>query len=442
MDEIEKALANLRLQPHESPSISEAVSVLADASKHNTTARQGLADADILKTLVEIVESSINDSLEITDLTLRCIGNASIDNNEARETLTNLGFSWALRCLRSVNPDDVTTALLAAKVLYNICCDYEHAQRQCFDEHVHYELIHLCSLDAIREGDGKTLLIELLFWICGHKVTDSTTNDPLPKQVLFDLLMLPGAYPSPTYLEPDEYAMLLETCLVFIRDSQTQKDIVLRGQVNQVFAILDEVEFTIAERTKNEEDQKLLIPFSNSLIWCLSDMSALPEFSQTENIEMNWIQRHITAIIGQASSQYTRPVTAACQVLGNMVWARDDPSEFAGEITTSGGKLQESLFRRMLSEQDTELLHAAAGLLTQLSRTVHVREVIGSDENARDVLEKLCRHQTPQLKQDGIKLLRALGRDCPANQERFADLGREVMQAAAEADATMSETTE
>jgi hypothetical protein len=439
MEDIEKALASLRLQTQEHPNMSKAVSILADASKNNITARQGLADADVLKTLVDLVESSINDSLETTDLALRCIGNASIDNNEARETLTNLGFSWAVRCLRLATPDDVTTALLAAKVLYNICCDYEPAQCQCFNEHAHFELIYLCSIDTVRRGDDKTLLVELLFWICGQKQTNSTTQNALSEQHLSELLNLPISYAYPSKLELDEYAMLLDTCLLFIRDSEIQKGIVTYGHVTRVFLILDQHERAIANGIENEEDQKLLISLSNNFIWCLSDISALPEFSQTENADTAWVQDHITAIIGDASDSHTRLVTAACQVLGNMVWAKHDPSEFVEHITTSDCKLQEPLFRRMLCEQDTELLHAAAGLLAQLSWTLQVRIFIGRDENARAVLEKLCRHETPQLKQDGIKLLRALGRDCSTNQERFADLAREVMRTAAEADTTMSE---
>jgi len=41
-------------------------------------------------------------------------------------------------------------------------------------------------------------------------------------------------------------------------------------------------------------------------------------------------------------------------------------------------------------------------------------------------LAALCTSRNPQLKQDGIRLLRALGKDCPVNQERFKDLAASV----------------
>jgi hypothetical protein len=36
------------------------------------------------------------------------------------------------------------------------------------------------------------------------------------------------------------------------------------------------------------------------------------------------------------------------------------------------------------------------------------------------------------IKQEGVKLLRALGKECPANQERFAELAKEALAASAE----------
>lgn len=52
---------------------------------------------------------------------------------------------------------------------------------------------------------------------------------------------------------------------------------------------------------------------------------------------------------------------------------------------------------------------------------------MGSDENAMPALQYLCHHEVPQIKEQGVKLLRALGRDCPENQDRFAELGKEVI---------------
>ena len=435
MDELEQALQSLRLHSEDSAQTTQAVSVLANASKHDLEARKQLADQTVLTTLVEVVESSINDSLETADLALRCIGNASIDNNDAREILTGIGFSWLRRCMEPITSQDHQTPLLAAKVLYNICCDYEPAQYMAFDEHVHYELIHLLSLESIVKSDERSLLIELLFWICNQKEPDASASDPLPEKVLVELGSLPHF--KNECLDTDDSSIILETCLLFLRDSQTQRDVILRKKVSRVLRMLTQNESRIAQLADNEEDRKVLIPLSNSLIWCLSDMAAMPEFSQTYDLSMEFMRWKVIDVIGDASSNNARILTATCQTLGNLLWAMTDPASFA--FLVASRRLHEPVFEKMVSLEDAELLHAAAGVLIQLSRPTNVREAIGSSAQARAALELLCRHETPQLKQDGIKLLRALGKDCASNQERFADLAREVMQTSSEADTDMIE---
>ena len=438
MDEIEKALAKLHVHSEDTTQISQAITILADASKHDLAARKQLADPKILKTLVEVVESSINDSLETTDLALRCIGNSSIDNDDAREVLTNIGFSWAIRCLRPSNSNDLKTPLLAAKVLYNICCDYEAAQRQCFREHAHYELVDLCYFNSVVEGDETSLLIELLFWICGHKTADSTSTDPLPEHILSELVSLPGLYLNT--LDTDGYAMLLETCLLFLPDEQTQRNVIMGEQASHVLKMLQQNEVKITQAAGNEEDERLLVPFSNSLIWCLSDMAAMLEFLQVYDLNTEFIRQEVIEAIWIARSGLpARTLTAACQILGNMLWTMRDPEDFVWLIESRG--LHSAVLGIVTAFQDIELLNAAAGLLIQFTRAPGVRQVIGKNEKAPIVLALLCTHQTPQLKQVGIKLLRALGRDCPANQERFANLAREVMESSSGDDANMIEAS-
>jgi hypothetical protein len=436
MDEIEKALEKLHVHSEDTAQVNQAITILAVASKHDLATRKQLADPKVLRTLVEVVESSINDSLETTDLALRCIGNASIDNDDAREILTNIGFSWAIRCLRPSNSNDLKTPLLAAKVLYNICCDCEAAQRQCFDEHAHYELIDLCYFNSVAEGDETSLLIELLFWICGHKTPDSTTTNPLPENILSELMSLPGLYQDS--LDTDQFAMLLETCLLFLRDAETQRNVIVGKQANQVLKMLQQNELRIIQAAGNEEDEQLLVPLSNSLIWCLSDMAAMPEFSQVYDLNTEWIRQEVIEAIWIARSGIpARTLTAACQILGNVLWSMRDPGGFVWLVEDRC--LHSAVLGIITSFQDIELLNAAAGLLIQLSRPPSVREVIGRNEKAPIVLALLCTHETPQLKQVGIKLLRALGRDCPANQERFANLAREVMQSSPAEDTNMIE---
>ena len=333
--------------------------------------------------------------------------------------------------------------MLVGRVLYNICSDYEPAQERCWREGVHYRLVHLCGSEIVVGGEERGLFVELLFWICSHMKPDSTNEDPIPTKELTTLLKLPSLYDN--ILDDEEFAMLLETCLLFVRDAAVQRDVVENELVDWVWCMLTINERLILRSEKVDLHEKVLIPLSTSLIWCLSDMAASAGFNAAYGLRSQWLQDNVINTlksVGRANDvlQPPRLTTAACQILGNVLWSIKEPETFAYLVEAE--ELHKSLLTLLNQRQDPELLHSAAGLLTQLSRpSATVRDVVGSEASAREALENLCRHQTPQLKQDGIALVRALGRDCPANQERLANLAKEIMTSAASSssDTNMSE---
>ena len=439
LDDIEEAMKELHLHANDTTQASQAVSVLADASKWNINTRQQLADPKVLRLLVDLIDCNLNDSLETVDVALRCIGNACIDNDAAREEITRIRFSWAIRCFQTGDSRDCLLPNLTTKVLYNICSDYEPAQQQCFREHVHYGLIQLCANSTASLGEDRTLLIELvielLFWICSHKQPDSTTNDPLPTVVLTYLLSLPNLRGHTLHV--DESAMLLETALLFLRDAQTQQQVIETQQLDQVWQMLTTNERKIAalQVLDSNDDAKLLAPLSASLIWCLSDIAASPEFGRSYNLNSQWMRENVIDTIRHMGlTAKANIANAACQILGNLLWPLKEPESFSHLV--EGDKLHVPLLKLLVvDDDDADFLHATTGLLVQLSRaSVEVRTLIGSDKSTRPALQNLCRHEKPELKQDGIKLLRALGKDCSANQERFKELAKEVMLAASFSD--------
>ena len=443
LDEISRALEVLKLHSttdlnansNNSGQTSEAISTLANATKWNTSTRQRLADPHILSSLVEIVDSSLSDSLETVDLALRCIGNACIENDSAREVLTSIGFSWALRCLQTATLYDTATAKLTAQVLYNICFDFTPAQQQCYRDHVYHELIKLCAIRSILRSDEKTIIIELLFYICSHKPSDSDLVDDDSGGLRDDLLLLPSTYQ--TYVDAETFAMLVETCLIYLRDARFQVAVIADDNAHNVWGMLQQTELRISSFTGDEEDEKILVALSVSLIWCLSDMAALPEFVTGYDLNDRWIKEVIHIVGVRDFSWSSRLTTAACQILGNMLWKLRNPATFAHLVEND--QLQEAILGILSSSSDNELLHSEAGLLIQLSRPPHAREIIGRDVMTRTALERLCRHETPEVKQAGVKLLRALGKECRANQERFADLANEVMSSSIVDDSTLAD---
>lgn len=448
-EELEAALQSLSLAPTDRTTNSDAIAILANASKHKVTARHRLADPAALKTLIDVVECSINDSLSTLELALRCIANACADNNAARDVIAHIGLSWALQCLHL---PDTELQVLTTKVLYNICADdHEASQRKCYEIGIHFALLSLCA----KSGDLEecSFAIELLLWISGQKAAvEPSLSGPISEDSLHELLFLPTLYANTADLET--LASIIESVLAFARDPIVQAQIVTTKQVGKVWRILELQQKKAASiGTQSEdtaEDLKLLLALSMSLVWCLSDTAALPEFSKTYSLddqEVKAVVSYIKArgdIVGDQGDPHGLQLTAACQTVGNLLWGL--PMEtYASLITTDEfhRPLLEMVVHIGSAKEDAGILHSVAGLLIQLSRpSVDVRQIIGSDKLAPAALERLCRHEMSNIQQEGVKLLRALGKECPANQERFAALAKEAMFAAAAAAASENSNAE
>lgn len=439
LGEIEKALGNLTLHSIDISRASNAVSILAEASRWDPLTRQRLADPRVLQELIEVIQCSINDALETVEVALRCIGNACIDNEAAKAEITKHGFSWAKQCLPTANQYphmsmDAKIAMLTAKVLYNVCSDYEPAQQQCYREHIHYAIVQVCALDGVTDSEESTLFIELLFWLCNHVVPE---QEKPPSKVLTTLLTLPDIYHE--RLEAEDFALLLETSMLFLREPAVRQDIIEQKLVGNIWRMLQYNEISLERLKQSEADRRLLRPLSTGLIWNLSDIAATPEFARVYQLGNEWIQNGIIREIQEADTTQTpRLVDAACQILGNLLWSTKYPLRFAHAYDIE--PLHRPIVMILKTNQDAELLHSGAGLLIQMTRlSREVCETIGANEDTPGVVQRLCNHELPQLKQDGIALLRALGMASPANQERFADLARIVMSPFPTSDTAMVE---
>lgn len=443
VEEIEKAFESLTLHSNDSSQVSNAVAALAEASRSSVTTREQLADPKVLRVLIELVECSLNDALETVEVALRCIGNACIDNEAAKAEVTKYGFSWAKQCLPSATLDDngnqslhlstdTTIAMLTAKVLYNICSDCEPAQQECFQENVHHAIFELCVLPEIVKSDDRALFIELFFWICGHVVPD---EGKLPRSALTALLTLPGLYHGS--LDIEDHALIVETCLLFLRENSVKHDVVEWKLVFTIWQMLRLNETRLAATGLIEDDRRILRPLSTSLIWILSDVAAAPEFASKYSLDDDLLRDALFTIqaIEQPYAPAERLVDAACQIVGNLLWARKDTLDY--DVVEP---LQQPILKILKGNGDAELLHSAAGLTIQLLRlSPQLRGSIGSNRDTEFVVQRLCKHEMPQMRQDGIALLRLLGKESPENQTRFADLAREVMSSSSSNDVAMLE---
>ncbi|KYG43517.1 hypothetical protein M433DRAFT_145776 [Acidomyces richmondensis BFW] len=440
---------------------SQALGILATASKDTQIVRDRLSQRSVLEALVQTIDCALNDDFETTSLSLRCIGNACIDNT-GRQNITDIGFAWASNCL---GKGDEALRLLTARALYNICFNFEPAQRRCYEERLHYGLVGLLWKAKLLGAEDITLLVDLLFEITSQKdVTDQCSGKEqsfLPDDVLLQFLRLPRFLDTSASLE--DVATAVETVLVYLRDAEVQRQIVTSHLLGDSWDIMQLIETRLiavsrnqpsielergdgadddVDDDENEDDTKILTALSTSITWCLSDIAATPQFGERYKLDDKTISLLIKRIASRKGS--TRLMTAAYQIVGNLL--RHLPIRDVAmlvkdsRISEDGPGIQSSVFEAVIDNDDIEMLHSAAGFIIQLTRpSTNVRLVIGEDANALAALTKLCAHGTPQVKQDGITLLRALGRDCPANQERFAELARRaVMSTGSTTEAAMA----
>ena len=447
----------------------QAVATLAEASRTQPDIRSRLANPDVLRSLVDIIKYSPGrQDFKTAVAALKCVGNACIDNDSGRDAICSIGFDWAKQYLeytylltrrsdtsKSPSGDSVELASLTwltAKVLYNICSDHPAAQLQCFEAELYLPLITICAWPKYYPNlDERSIVYDVLFWIAVQRTDHPPqVKKPLVYRDLDDLLTLACCGDQ----DLEDFATVMEIILTFLRDPDWQEFVITERRVSDVWNDTL-VKVTTRLRKPEPEAQELLKPLVASFSWCLSDIAAHPGFVEEYRPNKGWVRETcptengqewihtlldiITTSGGPEECQLPQQsdahlLAAGSQILGNLLRAlpADDVAFLVEDRALHAALWNICLIQRY--NTDEEVLHSVAGLLVQLTRpSTHIRELIGSDKNAGASLTMLCKHKTPQIKQDGTRLLRALGKDCPHNQERFAELAESALASAQEA---------
>lgn len=433
--------------------LSVALECLAAASR--VPAQRQLLDTDETTERLLLILGEHHDSGVIANA-LRCIGNVCADNEDGRVKVTSSGFSWTGPLLRS---DKLNLSSVAIKVLYNICKDYEPAQQQAVRENVHFELIGHLAERAYETENVLGITIEILLWMSSQLAVIGSIDLPRSGPGA-ELILLPETVHCE---DVEDFAGLMEVCLVYLRDFKVQEQLVGSRDVNKIWEMLEinegriqsladqAIEFVLSEtdEAQIQDDIKLLLPLSASITWCLSDIAALPIFAQRYAVSDELIQRlvGILKIQVQAASadrsdvdqttgtngsvdattnndRYFRLQCAACQVLGNLLWNSPDDAL----VLVEQAHLYVPLLRNINTSSNSDHLFSAANLLVHLARpSQKIREDIVGDPNAGAVLGRLCRYNgAPLVQQAGQKLLRVLVGGSRLNLERLKDIVAEV----------------
>lgn len=253
-----------------------AIARLALASREDPAVRPLLAQ--VLPALVENLSISC-----APDPTLRCIGNACADNEAGRDAITAMGFSWTAQFLvqrgKELKWYDLRNVTIS--VLYNICADHEASQKQCYRDKVHHHILGDWSM--LDEHDD--YLPDVLFWILGHKAElEPTLEQQLPAKVLLGLF----EQLESIKLGEDENAMVTRTELVlfYLRDPVVQGQISSQRLLHWVLDMVKAAENDWTHINFRElENADIRNKQAADLVWCLSDISANPEFMRSYPLE-------------------------------------------------------------------------------------------------------------------------------------------------------------
>ena len=496
MENLDQLIDTVLTGDAHSENVFNAISSLAKLSREEETVRNCLASNNVLNRLMEILMTHPR-TLPTGDLlaaTLRCVGNACVSNPEACATVTEHKFDWyhtflvPKTCnLRQSNksPDHTPGAdgwtlhqdsphwdtppaevrELTIKVLYNICSQSEEAQKLCYIGGVDMQIFMILDDYDRSPVENPSLAIDLLFWVTSHH--KELANDADAKKthsagrytdVLFGkhwIFVLRATCLLWDKVDVEDYATLLESTLVFLRDPAALDELKASVQILfLIWRILTRIERKIQEAEEDAEDVKLLSALCTSLTWVLSDISATTGFAyqvitnqkDETKVFLEDLSQLLTTGVALSRAHHTseadevvdgealRLTSAACQILGNMLHGQaSSEDQIEKPLAIQDRHMHERLFALMTTSENADFLHSAAGFLIQLSRpSPEVRAEIASDNNALAALRRLGQHPMQQLNQDALMLMRALGKDTPSVQEKLKELAGEVMATVAE----------
>lgn len=438
--DFDSALGLLHQHATDPDAACEAVTFLAGASRSNPQDRERLAEPATLEDLLTLLDTSLTDPSGLSTIltpTLRCIGNAVIASDAARQIITDRGFDWA-RTLLDPSQLDAALKLLAFRALYNICHDFAPAQKRCCAEGVHEELLR-CVLDLKPSGNGEAVMqdfgqwAELLLSICDQREQGAGLKDETSRERVLDFALVLRA--TPYEGKAEDLATAGEIALTYLREEGEQGKFVEQRLIKKVWRLLEEVQTCITDAKDDSEALELLLPLSTSLTWCLSDIAAKPEFAEAYGKRSDLIHADVFDAIKDCvqrdGSNGPRPVllNAACQVLGNLLWSVKDKDTTVYDVDVMDSDLHQGLMRVAVSAKDAETLHSVAGLLIQMIRYSAEYEVrLRKDDQLAPVMKTLCENDSKEVRQGGLKLLQLLGKSDPTIREQYADLAKQVLE--------------
>ncbi|KAI0544962.1 armadillo-type protein [Xylaria curta] len=378
----------------ESPDLDLLAQRVGDLAREESN-RISLGESGLLEFFCSVISTQgVRGSLVVQ--CLRIIGNSSADTDENRARVVASGCLPAIVAL--LNNDEVLAFVIP--VLFNICVDYEPAQKAIYKAGINPELVSLISGPRL---DDAAPLLSHICKLLGFVATQEPEANLVHPATPFILLRLAAS-------QPKEFLGQVSVALTYLSQSQFQHSFLeTPGSIN---LILQTFSTACGGDLDSLEDPEDLKQVQTAFTATLADLSAHTLFASSCSLdgpEVAELQRWI-------STSHIPLQSAACLALGNI--ARSD-EKCIYLIQTL--RIHEPLVG-ILSDKsnvDAGLLHSVLSFLKNLSIPASNKPLLAGLFSA-EVLPRIWDLDTQtQVQFDAVSLARLLLVGCPSNVNRI-----------------------
>ncbi|MCJ1321845.1 hypothetical protein MMC15_007190 [Xylographa vitiligo] len=377
----------------------DAAKILADSSR-DAAWRDPLGNAGIVNLFLSVIATGIaTDQLMIH--ALRLVGNACGDNDANRQrVIADNNLRFIVKQLE--NPRLLS---IVVPVLYNVCSDFEPAQRLALSDGVYLRLIEILENGLLASTPTLSYLCRLL------DVFEDSFNANDSSESAVEVLFRAASAPD---LDVDDLVSLVDAAIAHLKLEDYQRHMVAFDLVEVPLGLLvqwyspprapSSRQISSADilappiRDAGEEEQITLM--RSNIIQILSDVSAIPEFAaKYASMELPLVE----TLLGWVAGPHTQLQLCSCIMLGNL--ARSDSTCL---VMTSRFSVHQSLLDILKFSSDTQVLHSVLGFLRNLGLLPVNKRVLGEAGTIEIVSRFLSIDVITQLAHAAVSLVRQI----------------------------------
>ncbi len=352
----------------------------------------GLLDAFLM------IASSPNIDTALMVHVLRMVGNSCADTDENRARVVSKNGIKSITNLLS----NQTLIPFAIPVLFNVCYEYEPAQKQASESGLGPELINLASNPSFEEYRP------FLGYACrllGMLVQQPEEPTRAPESTVAVLFALAASKTNP--LDAEDFISCVSTAKSYLADPRFQHSILASHNLD---TILSALHASYALVDADEHESKQLSALRDELNTILSDISDIPQFatlctpnSQTFATLKKWL-----------GSQHNQLQVCGAIMLGNLVRSDAVCTSYVQDVGMHIPLL--SILQTSASQQT---LYAALGFLKNLALPA-VNKIVLGEAGLVEILPRIwAMDSLPQIQYGAVSLARVLITGVPRNVERI-----------------------